>query len=724
MKLRLFGALVAIVVVLCIGGGAKGAIAGWPFSSTNATGMCTKWTSEYYSTGSTYFSGVDTAACLAGVTVQSARTDVMRVVNLHRYLIGLDPVLNYDSSWDNRTQECSLMCFRKGGLQHTGWTTADACYTAAGSDGCGSSNLAYGYSQPHATIAQWINDAGVSSLGHRRWVLSPSLGNINYGIVNTFSSLYVFGTQTNTNTRGYWTWPSEGHFPLQALRAVGSTPWWNYATSSNLAAIVSCDITYSGVTILNGACFTDTVGYGPYKSIQMPVDATLSSRAGCYDVAISFQATTGGPVINVAYTVTLFDCTQGTYGGALNCPWVPPMEPPVQPPVAPPSFPNLNINGLNSGNPQLTWSQLGGTSTSGLGSKTFSTSSTYTGSNIAITCTATVNFYGTGCPTGSYSVGVASCSKANGNNAITGSFTASPLGTEPSVPGGATCGMYVRLTTAGSISSTHDDIDPFGYAGAVVFAAAPSSVATPKAAPVSVPVAAPTATPVAQPVATPKAAPIAAPVQAPIAVPVQPPVAAPVAAPIRPPVQQPVAAPVRPPIAAPIAQPLQAPVAAPIRPPVAAPVQPPVAQPVQQPVSAPRSAPVAQPAVVPVAAPRVSPVAPSPIAAAPKAAAPKAAAPISSVSGAPTSTPSLGPQPSPTNAPVDISQQPLADAPTSGSTGDAPSAASSPLISTPTTSSTSAPRNAAPGTDSTTSAGWTLGASAAVALAGVLVALL
>lgn len=167
-------------------------IDGFPYN--DGPGLCALMDNNYPARSTSPFSsGANTSAsvCLAGTAKTDAKSDVLRVDNLFRYLIGLDPAPNYESAQDKRTQECALMCAANTGLNHQ-WPSTANCFTADGDAGCRSSNLAMGRSNPSDIMSQYIQDNNVANLGHRRWIFSPTLDKISFGAIGVYSSLYVF----------------------------------------------------------------------------------------------------------------------------------------------------------------------------------------------------------------------------------------------------------------------------------------------------------------------------------------------------------------------------------------------------------------------------------------------------------------------------------------------------------------------------------------------------
>jgi uncharacterized protein YkwD len=333
-----------LAFVFLIGISSAAIPAGWPFGFNDGAALCAKWTAEYKMTDASPWvtgaspngkPGTAPSNCVAGTTTTQAKEDVFRVINLFRYYAGVDPVDNYDSTKDTQTQECSLMGYVNGSLYHTEYGPSNGCYTANGLAGCAGSNLAFGIQAPHSNIAFWIQDNGVTTVGHRRWIYAPKLDKISFGLYGSgtggqyWASLFV--TQSNNSRvlqRGYWSFPPEGVSPLQQLLAVSFAgkveppETWNYA-SANLtssASISSCEITRNdGVSVRDSSkgCYVATSSSGTYKSLVFPVSKTASAKAGCYTVNVNYKESSDGASKNLNYKVTLWDC--GATDGGATC---------------------------------------------------------------------------------------------------------------------------------------------------------------------------------------------------------------------------------------------------------------------------------------------------------------------------------------------------------------------------------------------------------------------
>lgn len=154
------------------------------------------------------------------------------------------------------------------------------------------------------------DSSNIDRVGHRRWILNPSMGQTGFGAVygpgGTYSALYCFD-RSRSASETQVAWPAQnmpvGYFGAQfpwsvsigsnvdknavrvTLRRVGDGMTWNFSAGSS-----------------NGYFNVDNGGYGQTGCIIFRPDKIDSYRAGdTFEVAI-----TGGGV-NLSYTVNFFD---------------------------------------------------------------------------------------------------------------------------------------------------------------------------------------------------------------------------------------------------------------------------------------------------------------------------------------------------------------------------------------------------------------------------------
>lgn len=251
-----------------------------------ASEVCGEWAAGHVQNARDPWNEVPGDMCGAGSLTREALDDTVRRVNLFRWLVGLGPVSD-DASQHPNDQACAVMMYRNGALNHMppmSWT----CWTMAGATGAGSSNLALGVRSPGDAIDLYMDDSGVPSLGHRRWVLNGPLGRVGIGFAGNAQCLGVFD-RSGSSARDWTAWPNPGPVPLAAIRGL-----WSF--HSNRLALGSA--TPSVVRVSDGAALGVSVshppdGYGPSTVAWQPMgwSATVGER---YRVTI--DGVSGGPI--------------------------------------------------------------------------------------------------------------------------------------------------------------------------------------------------------------------------------------------------------------------------------------------------------------------------------------------------------------------------------------------------------------------------------------------
>jgi hypothetical protein len=229
------------------------------------------------------------------------RDNVLRLVNLYRWLAGL-PAVTMDPVLNQKDQACALMMRANNGLDHEPPTTW-MCYTADGAEGAGSSNISTG--RAVSSVDLYMADPGnATTIGHRRWILSNSLGPIGVGGTDRSSCMWTLNG-TGRAGKTWMAWPAAGTIPLQAMGRAGnqhvdSTGWTIQSDSINLAGAqvaVTVDGTAQPVTVtqLQG-------GYGSRYAIRFNPSGWSTQAGRTYTVAVTGIATP------IDYTVQIVDC--------------------------------------------------------------------------------------------------------------------------------------------------------------------------------------------------------------------------------------------------------------------------------------------------------------------------------------------------------------------------------------------------------------------------------
>ena len=170
--------------------------------------------------------------CNPGGTSQAFRNSVLVRVNYFRKMAGIPVLEGMRANLNIQEQEAALMMSRNKSLSHTPPSTW-ACSTSGGQEAAGKSNLALGANGP-AAIDLYMNDYGLSSLGHRRWLLYPqtrwaATGDIpaadGYPATNAFR-IYddnLWGARPQTRDP-FVAWPPATYVPYQVVY-----PYWSFA---------------------------------------------------------------------------------------------------------------------------------------------------------------------------------------------------------------------------------------------------------------------------------------------------------------------------------------------------------------------------------------------------------------------------------------------------------------------------------------------------------------
>lgn len=248
--------------------------------------VCDRWNADRAFTGEGAWSG-NVSSCSAGDVSADGRANALRQLNLYRWLAGL-PEVTTDPQRDARAQDCALMMHANGALSHNPPSSWD-CYTSDGDQSAGTSNIASGPGV--MAVDMYMSDFGAGnapSMGHRRWILSNSLGPVGLGSTSSASCMTVIGGNGNANAT--WTaFPSPGVFPIEALTAsfesVDATGWTIQSDDIDLDdadVVVTDDGTPVPVTVASLLG-----GFGSSSAIKLTPDGWQSQPEHTYRVSVT-----------------------------------------------------------------------------------------------------------------------------------------------------------------------------------------------------------------------------------------------------------------------------------------------------------------------------------------------------------------------------------------------------------------------------------------------------
>lgn len=275
------------------GGGATG-------DRATKEGVCARWKADRANMSEGTWSG-DTASCNKGDISADGRANALRLYNLYRWLADL-PAVQTEASRDSMAQACALMQYANNSLSHDPPTTWK-CYTDEGAKGSSQSNISGGPGV--SSVDGYMIDPGnPTTIGHRRWILSNSLGPIGLGSTAKGSSCMQNLTGTGKAGKPWQAWPPPGIVPIQAFggksQSIDSTGWTIQSDSINLSG-ATVTVTAAGaaaamtVTQLSG-------GYGSKYAFRMNPSGWTSKAGTTYAVSV-----TGIPT-PISYNVEVVDC--------------------------------------------------------------------------------------------------------------------------------------------------------------------------------------------------------------------------------------------------------------------------------------------------------------------------------------------------------------------------------------------------------------------------------
>ncbi len=256
------------------------------------------------------------ASCEAGTSSAADRRATLAAVNFMRAMAGLRPVA-LKAEFSAMARAAALITDANQVVDHAPPRSA-TCWSRAGFDGAGQSNLALAYGfetldgiEPLVaatgarSIVSYMIDPGADNaiVGHRRWILYQQLGRIGTGSTARANALYVVGRPLGPRGTAWVPWPTAGYFPRE-LEPLGR---WS--------------LSYPGAKFTNATVEVSTAD-GPvgvtkapnvtgYADNTIAWDMSLPSSYGAGDadyavtVTVSHIGMPGGGIVSHTWTTVL-----------------------------------------------------------------------------------------------------------------------------------------------------------------------------------------------------------------------------------------------------------------------------------------------------------------------------------------------------------------------------------------------------------------------------------
>ncbi|QJR16526.1 hypothetical protein [Usitatibacter palustris] len=256
-----------------------------------------------------------TASCTPGSISLGFQEWTITRINFLRAMAGVPGNTALNSSLNAQEQAASLIMARNSTLTHAP-PNSMPCWTQAGADGAGSSNLAIGTGMTDS-IPLYMTDPGSGNeiAGHRRWILhsrkaSFGLGHANGSPYNA-SALYTFdfGAGPPATPNGI-PWPPRGFVPLSLIPAPfdpGEGQRWSFGYPGANFGGVSVTMNANGGNIPVTVISRTDNGYGDntvvwalppgfFVTKEIPYTVTVSGIIGAAQTSYSYIVTPIDPV--------------------------------------------------------------------------------------------------------------------------------------------------------------------------------------------------------------------------------------------------------------------------------------------------------------------------------------------------------------------------------------------------------------------------------------------
>ena len=267
-------------------------------ASGGTSDVCARWKADRADLSEGTWTG-SVASCDPGDLTGAGRANALRQVNLFRFLAGL-PGVTEDATKTTNAQACALLEHANKMLSHMPpetWT----CYMSAGATAAGQSNIAT--TAGVRAVGLYMNDRGnETTVGHRRWILSNSLGPVGLGSTSGYSCLMTIGGSGKA-AKAYAAWPPPGDVPFAAITIEGPVDTVGWSIQSDTINLASAQVTVTdGTATLPVTVMQLPANYGSKYAISF-VPMGWSSAAGhAYTVTVTGTATP------ISYTVNVVGC--------------------------------------------------------------------------------------------------------------------------------------------------------------------------------------------------------------------------------------------------------------------------------------------------------------------------------------------------------------------------------------------------------------------------------
>lgn len=165
----------------------------------------------------------------AGHLSNDSLVNALNLVNFIRYVAGIPADVELNDEYTKMAQAGALLNRVNGKLEHNPTQKPsgfpDDLYET-GKLGCSKSNIAMGYGNIAKSLLNgWMYDgdsSNIDRIGHRRWILNPSMTQTGFGAVGVYSNMYAVDSK-GSGISDFVAWPAR-NMPIELMNGSG-TPW-------------------------------------------------------------------------------------------------------------------------------------------------------------------------------------------------------------------------------------------------------------------------------------------------------------------------------------------------------------------------------------------------------------------------------------------------------------------------------------------------------------------
>jgi|GEM_PF-1212542 len=287
------------------GGAGPGTVVAEPSATGDRAtpeGVCARWKAGRSDLSEGMWTG-NVMSCEVGDMAPTARAAALSSLNVYRWLADL-PEITTDPQKDMEAQACALLQRANNSLSHmppSSWT----CYMDVGAKAAGRCNISSGPAV--SSVDGYMVDPGnETTIGHRRWILSNSIGPTGIGGTDRHSCLMTTG---NMRVGKAWqAWPAPGIIPVQAMQqgfgnwvqSIDMTGWTVQSDTVNLA---SATVTVTSDGMAMPVTVTQLMpGYGSRYAFRFNPMGWKTTAGKTYTIEV------GGAPMPIKYDVQFVDC--------------------------------------------------------------------------------------------------------------------------------------------------------------------------------------------------------------------------------------------------------------------------------------------------------------------------------------------------------------------------------------------------------------------------------